>query len=88
MPDEPFLTREAVGKLGGVGKETVSRYLTRSNPGGPYADDPFPAPDGKYGKAPWWRFGREDEIRAWFERRKDRSGVGGRPRKDAGKVQG
>lgn len=51
---------------------------------GKFADDPFPKPDGKLGKAPWWAREREPEIRAWFERHPRRvkgDGIGGRPRK-------
>lgn len=91
MTDQPFLTRADVAKFGGVEPATVSRYLTRSRPAdaekgreaGPYADDPFPAPDGYNGRWPWWRLGRDQEFVDWFRRHKDRTGVGGRPRKDA-----
>lgn len=88
MTEQPFLTRDDVAKLGGVDAATVSRYLNRSRPGGRYAADPFPEPDGRPGRRPWWALDREDEIKAWFARLADRSGVGGRPRKDAGRAKG
>jgi hypothetical protein len=86
MPDEPFLNRDAVARIGGVKPGTVSRHLERSRPGQRHAlaGDPFPVPDGREGKAPWWRLEREPEIRAWFERHQPVSpgrGWGGRPRK-------
>lgn len=88
----PFLNASDVAKLGGVTAETVSRYLQRSKPAdpesgrvaGPYVNDPFPRPDDYNGRWPWWSLEREQEIRAWFERRSDRTGVGGRPPKAAG----
>ncbi|WP_173056973.1 hypothetical protein [Phytohabitans houttuyneae] len=84
MAEQPFLTLADVAEIGEVEKRTVSRYLTRSRPGQPYADDPFPAPDGLNGKSPWWSKRRRKVIEGWFERHRDRAGVGGRPRKDAG----
>lgn len=83
MAERPFLTIADVGALGGVTAQTVSKYLQRSKPDRPYAADPFPAPDDRNGKWPWWALEREVEIREWFARQQDRSGVGGRPRKDA-----
>lgn len=86
MPEIPFLNRAAVAELGGVRPETVSRYLERSRPDGRHADDPFPAPDGREGKAPWWRLDRAGEIKAWFGRHPRVApgvGYGGRPRKPA-----
>lgn len=85
MAEQPFLTLADVAEIGGVSVQTVSRYRTRSRPGGPYEADPFPEQSGKNGKSPWWARRRRREIEAWFERHRDRSGVGGRPRKDAGR---
>lgn len=79
MAGQPFLARVDVAALIGARPDTVSRYLTRSRPGGRYETDPFPAPDGRAAGGPWWRPERAEEIRAWCERRRDRSGVGGRP---------
>lgn len=74
--------------------KTISEHLYQSQPlvggrtgnevKGKYADDPFPAPDGRQGKAPWWLLERQPEIEAWFERHPRRSkgdGIGGRPRR-------
>jgi hypothetical protein len=95
MPDRPFLNRDDVAAIGGVQPKTVSQHLYESRPEvsrvkgapkvpGKFADDPFPAPNGYLGKAPWWDKSREPEIRAWFERHPRRAvgdGIGGRPRK-------
>ena len=82
--DRLFLTNVDVAELGGVDPKSVSRARQRSKPGQRYADDPFPEPDGRHGQWPWWKLDREQEIRDWFARHQDRTGVGGRPRKSAG----
>lgn len=95
MPDQPFLRRDDVAAIGSVKPKTISQHLFESQERirvraegtwrrGKYADDPFPAPDGYLGTAPWWALDREEEIRAWFRRHPGRTkgdGVGGRPRK-------
>lgn len=97
MPDRPFLNRDDVAAIGAevqgapLQPKTISQHMYESRPEvgrdaprpGKFADDPFPAPDGYLGKAPWWDKGREQEIRGWFERHPRRvkgDGIGGRPR--------
>jgi hypothetical protein len=79
---DDVLDRAAVAELVGVEPDTITSYLHMSQPGRLYADHPFPAPDGRFGKSPYWRAGRSDEIRSWVKGR-PRGGVssGGRPRK-------
>lgn len=96
MPQGPFLRIAEVAAMGNVQARAISEYLTQSRDEvgqgakrhrGKYADDPFPAPDFRIGKAACWLPEREAEIRAWFERHpRTRKGVGygGRPRKSAG----
>ncbi len=89
--DLPMLLMADVAAIGGVKPETVSKALQRSKPGGRYAGDPFPEPDGRIGgregslsgSRPWWSSGRREAIEAWFVRNQDRTGVGGRPPKSA-----
>ncbi|MFY1595534.1 hypothetical protein [Micromonospora sp. WMMD737] len=83
-------------------KTTISQYLFESGEEiplkaggtrpGKYADDPFPKPDDRLGKAPWWDKAREPEIVAWFERHPRRQvgdGIGGRkPSKAQGSTRG
>jgi hypothetical protein len=82
--DMPFLDRARVAELGGVKPSTVKQYQVDSKPGGRFEKTPFPEPDGRVNRGPWWRVEREQEIRDWFAKIQDRSGVGGRPRKQAG----
>jgi hypothetical protein len=82
IPEEPnILDRTAVGKLigNGVTGETVKQYQKASKPEGRYARDPFPEPDGVFNGAPYWLASKSDKIREWDARRQ-RPGVGGRPR--------
>jgi len=61
-----------------IKQKTVSTYLTESREivgrgdkarRGRYADHPFPAPNGYYGRAPWWAIERAEEIREWARTR-------------------
>jgi hypothetical protein len=80
MSDEPkILDRTAVGALIGMQPNTITIYLRESLPGGRFESNPFPAPDGRVGGAPWWLPSRADEIREWDADR-PRGGMGGRPR--------
>ncbi|MDQ0363408.1 hypothetical protein [Catenuloplanes indicus] len=91
VPDRPFLNRDDVAAIGGVEPKTISQHLYESQVeigadkrDGKFADDPFPIPDGRAGRAPWWYLERRDEIASWFERhprRRKGDGIGGRPRK-------
>ena len=76
-----ILDRTEVGKLIGAGvtAETVKIYQKESKPGGRYANHPFPAPDGYFGRTPFWFASSAEKIRAWDAGRA-RPGVGGRPR--------
>ncbi len=76
-----MFNRQAVAALIGVQPKTISQYLTESRPGGRYASHPFPKPDGYIGKGPWWRLGREREIRKWAADRPGPGVGGGRPKK-------
>lgn len=97
MPDKPFFTVTDLAAIGArvQGVEsmrgtTISQHLWESRESvmekgrqrpGKYHADPFPAPDGHLGKAPWWAKDREQEIVAWFERHPRRQvgdGIGGR----------
>jgi hypothetical protein len=78
--EQPFLNRDAVAALLDVEPKTISQYLTESRSGGRYERHPFPAPDGRLGRAPWWYTGRADEIRDWDARRPGQGAGGGRPR--------
>jgi hypothetical protein len=79
MEGAPVLTRDAVAKILGVLPKSVSQYLVESKEGGKYASRPFPAPDGRIGRSPWWQPSRETEIRAWADGRVGRGVGGGRP---------
>lgn len=89
MADEelPVLDIRAVVKIlaGVTGKEprpkTISQYLVESKPGGRYADHPFPKPNGRLGRSPWWAKGREQEFVTWQLGRVGQGQGGGRPRK-------
>lgn len=83
-----LLIEDVAGLLGpGIKPKTVSQYLSESRqeprPDGTkrrYADHPFPAPDGRVGRAPWWRRERRAEILAWAAERPGQGAGGGRPR--------
>ncbi len=58
MPDRPFLNRDDVAAIGGVEPKTISQHLYESQVeigadkrDGKFADDPFPIPDGRAGRA-------------------------------------
>jgi hypothetical protein len=76
----PVLDRAAVAALIGVRPKTISQYLVESGPEGRYADHPFPAPDGRIGRGPYWLRKREKEIRKWAETRAGQGAGGGRPK--------
>lgn len=84
-----MLIADVAALLGeGVKPKTVSQYLAESRTGlgrdgkrkGRYADHPFPEPDGRVGRAPWWRLERRAEILAWAAERPGQ-GAGGGPKK-------
>jgi len=66
----------------GFSRMTVHKYLWESHPGGRYGSHPFPAPDGRIGRSPYWTPGRIAEIREWAAGRKGQ-GVGGGPKPKA-----
>jgi hypothetical protein len=92
----PFMNRDDVARLlpptskgEPVKGKTVSTYLYESRPlvgrgvrerPGRYAGHPFPEPDGYHGKAPWWCWERQDEVREWAASRPGQGVGGGRPR--------
>jgi hypothetical protein len=63
--------------------KTISQFLVESKAGGRYAEHPFPPPDGRVGKSPVWKRGREQEFVTWDEGRVGQGRGGGRPRKPA-----
>lgn len=75
----PVLTRDTVAKILGVLPKSISQYLVESKEGGKYAGHPFPAPDGRIGRSPYWVVAREREIREWADSRVGRGVGGGRP---------
>lgn len=79
MGDPERMSQTDVGKLIGVVPETVSTYRNLSKPGRRYERHPFPKPDGFFGPHPWWRVGREEEIREWARNRPGRGAGGGYP---------
>lgn len=81
MADMPFLDRAGVAKRFGVKPGTIKQYELDSKPGGRFESDPFPVRDGTVNRGPWWGLGRLPEFEAWFARVRDRTGKGGRPRK-------
>jgi hypothetical protein len=81
MDAPPVLDRAAVGQILGVSPETVSKYLIGSRKGGRYVDHPFPEPDGRIGRAPYWSPDRKEEIIAWGDGRPGQGAGGGRRRK-------
>lgn len=87
VPDLPFIDRARAAEIGGVRPSSVKQYQVDSKQGGRFASDPFPAPDGRVNRGPWWSLEREQEIRDWFARHPRRTkgdGIGGRPRKREG----
>ncbi|MFB6392708.1 hypothetical protein [Polymorphospora lycopeni] len=79
----PVLDRKAVAELLGLEPKSISQYLFESRPGGRYEHHPFPAPDDRIGRAPWWRPERADEIREWAANRPGQGAGGGRPRRSS-----
>lgn len=80
-PLEPILSAAEVGERLGIARRTVLRYLWESHSGDRrYSSHPFPPPDGRLGKAPYWRAARVIEIDTWYRTRKGQ-GVGGGPKK-------
>jgi hypothetical protein len=77
----PVLTISDVARLldPPVGWRTISTYLFESRPGRRYGGHSFPAPDGRIGRAPWWKPERTEEIRAWVAARPGQ-GAGGGPK--------
>jgi hypothetical protein len=88
--EPPVLTISEVAELlgSGVKPKTVSQYLLESRAEigktvkrkGRYADHPFPEPDGRIGRAPWWLPSRRTEILTWAAERPGQGVGGGRPR--------
>lgn len=85
----PVLTIAEVAALLGpsIKPKTVSQYLSESRPKkgrkGRYEEHPFPEPDGRIGRAPWWLPSRETEILTWAAERPGQGVGGGRPRSDS-----
>jgi hypothetical protein len=81
--DLPVLDLRAVAALRSWKPKTVTNLLYLSKPGRQLArlGNPFPAPDGRIGRAPWWRADRINEIVSWKDPRPGRGAGGGRPRK-------
>ena len=77
--EQRYLTTADVARELGVQPATVSSWRTRSQPGRPYAERPFPAPDMKIGNASGWLPERLPEIREWMAARPG-MGVGGGPK--------
>lgn len=63
------LDRAAVAALLGISPDSVTRYLQHSKTGGRYADRPFPLPDGRVGRGPWWSANRRSELVEWANSR-------------------
>lgn len=72
QPAIPVLGLADVGDILDVGKKTISQYMSDSRPGRRYEGHPFPAPDGYFGKSPWWARGRRREIERWADERPGR----------------
>lgn len=72
VTDLPILDRSAVAELLGVAPKTISQFLVESKPGGRYAEHPFPAPDGRIGRGPYWLATRRKVIVEWDESRPGR----------------
>lgn len=83
MPNQPFLTREDLAAIGSkvwgtdLTADHITRFLRESQPfvgkgenrrRGRYAEDPFVAPDGHLGIAPWWSKSRRRTAEMWFKR--------------------
>jgi hypothetical protein len=77
-----LLDAGALAALLGFSRLTVHKYLWESHPGGRYSDHPFPTPDGRIGRSPYWNPDRVQEIQQWAAGRKGR-GVGGGPKPKA-----
>lgn len=78
-----MLTIADVAKLLGpsIKPKTISTYMSESKRGGRYEKHPFPEPDGRIGRAPWWLPSRADAIRKWDVERPGQGAGGGRPRR-------
>lgn len=77
--DLPILDRSAVAELLGVAPKTISQFLVESKPGGRYSEHPFPTPDGRIGRGPYWLAARRQDIVEWDE---SRPGRGVRPQRE------
>lgn len=69
----PVMGLREVAEILDVTPATVTQYRSDSRPGFRYGDHPFPAPDGFFGKSPWWVRDRRQEIEHWSD---DRPGRG------------
>lgn len=78
MTDQ-ILDAGALAEILGFSRMTVHKYLWESHPTGRYGSHPFPTPDGRIGRSPYWNAERVQEIRAWAAGRKGQ-GVGGGPK--------
>lgn len=81
MTRKPILDLEDVAVLLGVDRATISQYMSDSRPGKRYSAHPFPEPNDRIGKQPWWLTGRKREILQWAKQRPGQGAGGGRPRK-------
>lgn len=86
IEERVLLTVRDVAELIGVDSRTICTYLSESRPGRSpsgrpfrYASHPFPPPDGRIGRAPWWKVERAPDVQAWAEARPGQ-GVGGGPK--------
>jgi len=61
----PILDRSAVAELLGVAPKTISQFLVESKDGGRYAEHPFPEPDGRIGRGPYWLAAKRQTIIEW-----------------------
>lgn len=78
MPDDRRTTAD-IAELLSVKAATIRHYRAVSAPGGRYADNPFPEPDGHLGNIPYWLTSSDDKIRAWAAARPGKGVGGGRP---------
>lgn len=75
----PTLSQEELGTLLGVDATTVSKWRTRSKPGGSMAAHPFPTADNDPARFAIWMVTRVPELFAWQAARPGRGAGGGRP---------
>lgn len=78
MPDD-YRTIADLADMLGVKAATIRHYRADSLPGGRYADHPFPAEDGHFGRTPVWSVQRDEEIKKWAATRAGKGVGGGRP---------